>query len=82
MSTLKKCVTDCTQIIPWVDLPIELDVSYDEGHVCILPHETKQLRKRSVPLLIALWHHRGVEEASWKLESNMKEKYPHFFIKP
>jgi len=50
-----------------------------EGPIAILAYETKQLKNRHVLLVKIQWQHHGVEEVTWELKSDMREKYPHLF---
>ncbi|KAM1011997.1 hypothetical protein FF1_047138 [Malus domestica] len=79
VSQLKKSAPEIQHIKPWVDLPLEPNRTYVEGPICILDREIKKLRNRSVSLVKVRWQHHGVEEATWELESEMKQRYPHLF---
>lgn len=63
----------------WNNVPLDKNVSYEEGPVSIVERENKRLRNRQVPLVKVKWQHHGVEEATWELESDMRKKYPHLF---
>jgi hypothetical protein len=45
----------------------------------IMGCKEKQLRAKIIPLVKVLWRNHGVEEASWELEQEMKNRYPHLF---
>jgi hypothetical protein len=45
----------------------------------IMDRKEKQLRAKTIPLVNVLWRNHGVEEASWELEQEMRNRYPHLF---
>jgi hypothetical protein len=47
--------------------------------VQVLDHKEHQLRTKTIPLVKILWQNQGVEEASWELEQEMRDQYPHLF---
>ena len=47
--------------------------------VQILARETKQLRNEVIPLVKVQWSSRGVEEASWEREEDMRRDFPQIF---
>ena len=61
--------------------PIELqpDLTYAAEPIQILSKEVKQLRSKRVPLVKVLWPNQHREEATWKREDEMREKYPYLF---
>ncbi len=44
--------------------------------------EGEKLRNRSIPYVKVLWTNHGKREATWELESTMRERYPHLFGAP
>jgi len=44
-----------------------------------LDYKVKELRNKQIPLVKILWHHHGLEEATWELEEEMKKEYPKLF---
>ena len=45
----------------------------------ILGREEKELRNKKISLVKVLWRNHLVEEATWKLEDQMRSQYPHLF---
>ena len=45
----------------------------------ILDREVNVLRFREISLVKVLWQYHRVEEATWELESEMREKYNFLF---
>ena len=79
ISMLKRCNPDSNQVIEYEPIEIQSDMSYVEKPVQILDRQDKVLRNKCVPLVKILWRNPKVEEATWELESDMREKYPGLF---
>jgi hypothetical protein len=79
VSQLQKCVHDPSQVIRHEPLDIQPNLTYEELPVQILDRKEQQLRTRTIPLVKILWRNHGIEEASWELEQQMRDKYPHLF---
>ena len=80
VSVLKKYVHDPSHVIEHVPFELKEDLSYVETPVEILEREEKTLRNKMINLVKVRWQHHGVGEATWELESKMREKYPHLFV--
>ena len=52
-----------------------------ERPVQILHKRVKELRNKKIPLAKVLWRNQFVEEATWELEDEMRNKYPELFGK-
>ena len=76
---LRKYNPDASHVIEYEPLEIQPDLSYVEQPVEILDRKEKALRNKIVPLVKVLWRNPRVEEATWELESEMLNKYPHLF---
>ncbi|KAM6595436.1 hypothetical protein CsatA_005960 [Cannabis sativa] len=50
-----------------------------EQSVYILDRKEKVLLNKTIPLVKVLWRNRKIEEATWELESQMREQYPEIF---
>lgn len=79
VSMLRKCLHESEAVVSWPDIQIREDASYEEAPVEVLDRKMKSLRRREIPLVKVLWQHHGVEEATWELESEMRERYPYLF---
>jgi hypothetical protein len=77
VSTLRKHVHDPLYIVDFEPLQIQGDLQYEEMPVQILDHKEKKLRTKIIPLVKVLWRNHNVEEASWELEHDMRDKYPY-----
>ena len=76
---LRKYVLDPSHVSPTKELEVNEDVSYEMWQVTEVDHKEHVLRNRVIPLLKVIWHHNGVEEASWELESEIQTKLPQLF---
>ena len=54
-------------------------MSYVESPIEILEERENVLRNKVVKLVRVLWRNPNVEESTWELESDMREKYPHLY---
>ena len=65
-----------------VQYPIDLvrnDLSYVEEPIAILDHEERVTRRKSIPFVKIQWRNHSEQEATWELESVMREEYPNLF---
>jgi hypothetical protein len=79
VSALRKHAHDLLHIVDFEPLQVQVDLRYEELQVQILDHKEQQLRSKTIPLVKVLWRNHVVEEASWELEHDMRNKYPHLF---
>jgi hypothetical protein len=79
VSTLRRHVHDPRHIIDFEPLQVQDNLKYEELPVQILDRKEQRIRTKTIPLVKVLWQNHDVEEASWKLEHEMRNKYPHFF---
>ncbi|XP_062080733.1 uncharacterized protein LOC133785522 [Humulus lupulus] len=79
ISMLKKYVSDLSHVLSYELLELQPDLSYEVKPVKILEWGIKELRTKRIPLVKVLWSNSAVEEATWELEDDMREKYPEIF---
>ena len=79
ISMLKKYNPYSRHVIEYEPIELQVDLSYVESPIEILEEREKVLRNKVVKLVRALWRNPKVEESTWELESDMREKYPHLF---
>ena len=79
VSVLKRYMHDPSHVIQYTPLELKEDLSYVEVPVEILDWKEKILRNKVINLVKVNWQHHGGNEATWELESQMQEKYPHLF---
>ena len=80
VSMLRKYEPDPSHVLEWTDLEVDEDASYEERPVRVLDRREQVLRGKTIPLVKVLWKHRGVEEATWERELEVREKYPDLFV--
>ena len=76
---LKKYNPDASHEINYKDLEIREDMSYIEKPLKILDRKEKVLRTKTIQMVKVLWTNHAVKEATWEMESDIKEKYPELF---
>jgi hypothetical protein len=79
VSTLRKHIPDPSQVVNFKPLRVQENLTYEEMPIQIMDRKEKQLRAKTIPLVKVLWRNHGVEEASWELEQEMRNRYPHLF---
>ena len=79
VSMLKKYTSNPSHILPYVEIPLQADVTYEEQPMEILAREVRMFHHKETPMVKVLWERHSEEEATWELESEMYEKYPHLF---
>ena len=80
VSTLRKYMHDPSHVIRYEPLQIQENLTYEERPIQILDRKEQQLRTKTIPLVKVLWRNHGMEEASWELEQDMKNRYPDLFM--
>ncbi|XP_074357459.1 uncharacterized protein LOC141697123 [Apium graveolens] len=71
---------DANHVIEIELLEIQADLSYEEQPVQLLDRQERILKNKSVSLVKVLWRNPKVEEATWELESEMRNRYPQLFF--
>ena len=79
VSMLRKYVSDPSHVLSYENLELDEDLSYEEKPVQILDHKDKVLRTKTIALVKVLWRNSKVEEATWELESDMRNRFPELF---
>ena len=79
VSTLRKYVSNSTHVLQYEPPELREDMSYEEFPVCILAREERELRNRAIPYVKVQWSNHGEREATWELESKMRDEYPYLF---
>ena len=79
VSMLRKYLISPTHVVDYEPLQMDKNLSYEEKPVMILAHEVKSLRMREITFIRILWQNHQIGEATWKLENEMREKYPKLF---
>ncbi|KAK4724383.1 hypothetical protein R3W88_027162 [Solanum pinnatisectum] len=74
----KKTVIDKTQETT-LDAE-DKDLKYEEKLIAILDRDVRKLRTKEIKSMKVQWKHRPVEEATWEIERDMRDKYPQLFV--
>jgi hypothetical protein len=80
ISMLRKYVADPSHILEATPVQIEKDLNYEEYPIKIVDNKVHKLRRKEIPLVKVQWSNHSVREATWELESVIREKYPHLFL--
>jgi hypothetical protein len=62
-------------MINFEPLQVQADLKNEERSMQILDLKEQQLKTKTIPLVKVLWQNHDVEEASWELEQEIKNKY-------
>ncbi|XP_073120440.1 uncharacterized protein [Henckelia pumila] len=79
MSMLRKYEPDAFHILRPDEAELDETLSYFERPIQILDHKERQLRNKSIPLVKVQWSRHGIEEATWEIEHDMRQRYPELF---
>ena len=80
VSQLRRYVSDPSHVLEIENLRVEPNMTVRERPLCILNHQEIRLRNKSIPRVLVQWEHHTPREATWELESEVKEKYPELFV--
>ena len=79
ISVLKKYVHDATHVVNWNDVQVEPEGYFLVELDCILKRREMSLQKRTIGQVKVQWRHLSPEEATWELESHIRDAYPILF---
>ncbi|XP_074288905.1 uncharacterized protein LOC141614049 [Silene latifolia] len=79
VSQLRKYVSEPTHVLAAETIKMDENLSYVEVAKEILDKKVRRTRKSEISLVKVLWSNHNVDEATWEVEAEMKEKYPHLF---
>jgi hypothetical protein len=78
VSQLRKYISDPSHVIKPDIIPLKDDLSFKVPPVRIGDRKMKQLRNKEIPLVKVIWN-QATGDATWELESAIREKYPSLF---
>ena len=81
ISQLKRYVFDTSHMLDPKPLDLDENLSYEEKYIEILDAKVQNTRKKDINLVKVLWSNQRTQNATWKLEDSVREKYPLFFTK-
>lgn len=73
---LRRYNADPFHVIEWRDLELNDDITYMEKPLRIAGTREQTLRTRTIKMIKVVWKHHFLEEATWELESDVRDKYP------
>ena len=79
VSQLRRFIPDPLQPILPDSVEIEADLTFEPQPSRIVGRETKVLRNKEIPLVKVQWDATHPGDATWELEAEMREVYPHLF---
>ncbi|GJT79067.1 hypothetical protein Tco_1045792 [Tanacetum coccineum] len=79
VSTLKKCLSDESLVIPMKELRLDDKLNFIEEPVEIMDQEVKQLKQSRIPIIKVIWNSKRGPEFTWEREDQIRAKYPHLF---
>ena len=80
VSQLRQYVKDDGHVVDFSELELRPDLSCEEQPVSILGRSMKQLKGRTIPLVLVSWNGHSTGEATWEREDIVRESYPHLFV--
>jgi len=80
VSLVRKAKIDLSRVLPHDPMKIKGDLTMEAKPVKILDRDVKVLRNKRVSLVRVLWRNSRIEEETWERESEMKQKFPHYFF--
>ncbi|KAK2410352.1 hypothetical protein QL285_045719 [Trifolium repens] len=78
VSQLRKYVPDPSHVITPDDIQLKENLSFEVPPVKVADRKMKRLRTKDIPLVKIIWNE-VTGDATWELESKMKEQYPELF---
>jgi hypothetical protein len=78
VSQLRKYISDPSHVIKPDIIPLKDDLSFEVPPVRIGDRKMKQLRNKEILLVKVIWN-QATGDATWELESAIREKYPSLF---
>ena len=80
VSMIRKYVSNPSHVLSYENLELDEDLSYEEKPVRILDRKEKVLRTKTIALVKVMWRNSKSEEATWELESDMRDRFPELFV--
>ena len=80
VSQLRKYIHDPSHVLEIDNISIKENLTYETYPLRIEDRRSKQLRGKEIPLVKVIWKSASGEDATWELESKMKEDFPTLFI--
>ncbi|MCI58093.1 hypothetical protein A2U01_0079346, partial [Trifolium medium] len=75
---MRKYIPDPSHVITPDDIQLREKLSFEVPPLKIVDKKMKRLRTKEIPLVKVIWNE-TTGDATWELESKMKEQYPELF---
>ncbi|KAL0367515.1 UNVERIFIED_CONTAM: hypothetical protein Sradi_3641600 [Sesamum radiatum] len=82
VSMLRRYRSDPSHILCEPEVEISEGLIYMKEPIEILDWSIKRLRNKEISMVKVKWSYHSPREATWKVEENMREKYPYLFPEP
>jgi hypothetical protein len=79
VSQLRKYVRDPSHCIDHSNLFLDENLAYTENPMRILDRKEQRLRNRIIDLVLVQWGRHSEKEATWELETKIREQHPELF---
>ncbi|XP_074293340.1 uncharacterized protein LOC141620338 [Silene latifolia] len=79
VSQLKKYISDPSHVLDPEIIELDETMIYEENTVKILDTKVRKTRRGETHMVKVLWNNNNIEEATWEVESAMRDKYPNLF---
>ena len=79
VSMLREYILDLSHVIQHEEVELDENLSYEEYPVAIVDTQVRQLRSKVIPMVKVLWRNHSMEDCTWELEQDMRDRFPHLF---
>ncbi|XP_073300548.1 uncharacterized protein [Primulina huaijiensis] len=76
VSMLRKYISNPSHVLIHEPLDLMPNLTYQEVPIQILDRKVKVLRNKEIGIIKILWRNQLVEEGTWELEEEMRQRYP------
>ncbi|XP_075096118.1 uncharacterized protein LOC142174223 [Nicotiana tabacum] len=76
VSMLRKCISDSSQVIEALIIPLNEKLSYEEEPMAVVDRQIRKLRSKEIVFVKVLWRNHTIEETTWEVEKDMQANYP------
>lgn len=74
-----KYMPDPNHVVDYEPLSLKENLIYEDKPLRNMDRENKEIRNKSITCVRVLWSNHEIEDATWELEENMRNKYPYLF---
>ncbi|XP_070036762.1 uncharacterized protein [Nicotiana tomentosiformis] len=79
VSMFRKYYEDPSHVLNFSLVQLDKYFTYNKEPVAILDRQVRKLRSKDIASVKVQWRGLPVEEASWEIEHDMRNRYPHLF---